>query len=216
MLIAEELLLIAIDPRSGRIPIGSREYLTVGLAGALLAELALDHHLDRRDRDVRPSITSGAAPADPLLAQILSGLTDRGPQRPTTALKDVAGGVWDQLVDRLVAADVLGRERTSALTTTRHRVLDLAVHAAILTAARHAAATDEPLEPREAVVLALVGPCRLLERVAPNRSDRRHARARIAEATELAPFGPAVEKVIDDLIATIAAISTITVATATG
>lgn len=57
---------------------------------------------------------------------------------------------------------------------------------------------------RSAVLLALAGPCRLLERVAPDRSGRRRAKTRIKEATEKAPFGPEVKQVIDELIAAVA------------
>ena len=83
-------------------------------------------------------------------------------------------------------------------------MVDIETHSAVLAAAQRAATSDEPLEARQAVVLALAGPCRLLERVAPEREDRRHAKARIAQATESAPFGPTVKAVIDELTATIA------------
>jgi hypothetical protein len=48
----------------------------------------------------------------------------------------------------------------------------------------------EPVRPDVAVVLALAGPCRLLERVAPDRSTRREAKRRIAAATGETPFAP--------------------------
>ncbi|WP_261558070.1 hypothetical protein [Frankia tisae] len=46
-------------------------------------------------------------------------------------------------------------------------------------------------------MLALSGPSRLLEVVAPARADRRHAKARIADATEQTPIAPIVRKVIE-------------------
>jgi Golgi phosphoprotein 3 (GPP34) len=58
VLIAEELLLVAIDPVKGTVPLGARTYLNVGLAGALLAELAIarePRHQGRADRARRRS-----------------------------------------------------------------------------------------------------------------------------------------------------------------
>jgi len=65
---------------------------------------------------------------------------------------------------------------------------------------RAAAAGDGPRVRRSAVLLALAGPCRLLERVAPDRSDRRHAKTRINDATARAPFGSEVMQVIDEFL----------------
>jgi hypothetical protein len=62
-----------------------------------------------------------------------------------------------------------------------------------------------PVTPDIAVVLALAGPCRLLERVAPDRSTRREAKKRIARATAETPFAPGVAKIVDELIAAVAA-----------
>ena len=54
--------------------------------------------------------------------------------------------------------------------------------------------SDEPLEPRTASLLALAGPCQMLEVVAP---DRKVAKRRIEEATEQVPATEAVKHVID-------------------
>jgi ParB-like chromosome segregation protein Spo0J len=75
----------------------------------------------------------------------------------------------------------------------------------------HLAATgDNGLEARTAVLLALAGPARLLEVVAPERADRRHARQRIKLATELTPVAPVVKKVIAEMQAAAAASVTAT------
>ena len=71
-----------------------------------------------------------------------------------------------------------------------------------------AAATGEgSVRPDVAVVLALTGPCRLLERVAPERGTRGEAK-RIARVTAETPFAPTVAKVVDELIAAVAATAT--------
>ena len=96
---------------------------------------------------------------------------------------------------QLADVGVLGRERSSFLRPTRHPVIDTAAHQAVLDQVRAAAIGQEPAPPDVAVVLALAGPCRLLERVAPNRGTRRNAKKRIAHATAETPFAPGVSQV---------------------
>jgi ParB-like chromosome segregation protein Spo0J len=74
---------------------------------------------------------------------------------------------------------------------------------------RLAATGDNGLEGRTAVLLALTGPARLLEVVAPERADRKHARRRIATAAELTPVAPVVKKVIAEMQAAAAASATV-------
>jgi hypothetical protein len=64
------------------------------------------------------------------------------------------------------------------------------------------------MRPDVAVVLALTGACRLLERVAPERSTRGEAKRRIARATAETPFAPTVAKVVDELIAAVSVTAT--------
>lgn len=65
-----------------------------------------------------------------------------------------------------------------------------------------AAAALGPVRPQVAVVLALAGPSRLLERVAPDRRTRAAARRRMAQATADVP---AVAASIDGLISAVTA-----------
>jgi hypothetical protein len=215
MLLAEELLLLALDPDKGTVPLGCQDYVKVGLSGALLAELALRGSIVVDDGRV---VVSGDLPAEPVLAAaaaFLGGDAKGWPAKKAVQKLDKAlGGVWARLVDPLIEAGVLDRDKAGPLSVTRHPVLDTAAHAALLDGIRAAAAGTGPLDPRHAVLLALAGPCRLLERVAPERSQRRAAKARIKDATEQAPFGPEVKKVIDDLIAAAAAIAAVTASTA--
>lgn len=66
----------------------------------------------------------------------------------------------------MIDRGILGRER-SLLSPTRHPVTDVAAHEALLARVRAAATGDGPLDPRTATLLALAGPCQLLEVVAP-------------------------------------------------
>ena len=205
MLIAEELLLVALDPVKGTVSLGARTYLNVGLAGAVLAELAIAGNLGIRDGRIVPA---GDPPTDPFLAEVLAAIrSETKAAKAKSAVKMLdkqVGGVWRGLVERMVAAGTLGEAKHGRLRPTRHPVLDRPRQDSVLGGVRASAAGDGPLVPRSAVLLALTGPCRLLERVAPDRSGRRHAKTRIKEATDQAPFGPEAKQVIDELIAAVA------------
>jgi hypothetical protein len=205
VLIAEELILVALDPVKGTAPLGARTYLNAGLAGALLAELAVAGNLGIKDGRIVPA---GDPPTDAFLAEVLAAIgSETTAEKAKSAVRKLdkqVGGVWHRLVERMVAAGTLGEDKHGRLMPTRHPVLDRPLQSSVLAGVRASAAGDDPLAPRSAVLLALAGPCRLLERVAPDRSGRRHAKSRIKQATDTAPFGPEVKQVIDELIAAVA------------
>jgi hypothetical protein len=206
VLIAEMLLLVAVNDK-GHVPVESNAFVDVGLTGALLAELAMGGQLTiAPDGTVHAGQTS---PGDQLLASVLDAvrqhLQGRKAKQVIRGLSRHIGGSRDRVVDRLVGTGVLGREGSSFLRPSRHPVIDTATHQAVLERVRAAAAGQEPVPPDVAVVLALAGPCRLLERVAPERGTRREVKKRIARATADAPFAPGVAKIVDELTAAVAA-----------
>ena len=209
VLIAEMLLLVAVNDK-GHVPLGSDSFVDIGLTGALLAELAIDGRLTiAQDGTVR---TGDARPDDLLLADaydaVREHLEGRGTKRVIGGLSRHIGGSRKRVVDRLVDTGVLGRDRPSVFRPTRHPVLDTAARQAVLDQVRAAATGDGPVRPDVAVVLALTGPCRLLERVAPERSTRGEVKRRIARVTAETPFASDVTKIVDELIAAVAATAT--------
>jgi hypothetical protein len=209
VLIAEMLLLVAVNDK-GHVPFGSDSFVDTGLTGALLAELAIDGRLTiAEDGTVR---AGDSRPGDVLLADAYDAVREHleggKARRVIGGLSRHIGGSRKRVVDRLVEGGVLGRDRPSAFLPTRHPVLDTAARQAVLDQVRAAATGEGPVRPDVAVVLALAGPCRLLERVAPERSTRGEAKRRIARATAETPFAPSVAKVVDELIAAVAATAT--------
>ena len=204
------LLLVAVNDEGHVSPWSGGSFLNVGLTGALLAELAMGGQLTiAGDGTVRAGATR---PDDELLADVYDAvrehLNGRKTRQVIRGLSRRIGGSRDRIVDRLVDTGVLGRDKSSILRPDRHPVVDAATHQAVLGEVRAAAAGQGPVPPEVAVVLALAGPCRLLERVAPDRSTRRQAKERIARATAETPFAPGVAKIVDELIAAVAATAT--------
>jgi hypothetical protein len=204
VLLAEDFVLLALDP-DGSLARGmsNQPNAAVGVTGALVTELALDGHLDLADGRIR---LTGTRPTDPLLAQALDNVAPHEGKRLKSRLGSVKHAGWSEVVDAMVAAGILGRERET-LRATRHPVKDPAAHAALLARVRAAATSDAPLDQRDAVLLALAGPCQMLEVVAPERADRAKAKQRIAQAAEQVPASAAVKHVIDAMLAVIVASS---------
>ncbi len=205
VLIAEMLLLVAVKD-NGHVPAGADTFVKVGLTGALLAELAIDGQLTTGEGGtVR---TGDTRPGDELLGDVYDAVREhlegRKAKQVISGLSRHIGGSWNRVVDRLVDTGVLGRYRPSVLRPTRHPVLDTAARQAVLDQVRMAARGEGLARPDVTVVLALAGPCQLLERVAPDRGTRGEAKRQIARATAETPFAPGVAKIIDELTAAVA------------
>ena len=190
VLIAEELVLLALNPDGslarGR---GPQAAVVVAVTGALVSELVLDGHLDLTDGRIH---RTGTVPTDPLLAQALDNMGPIDGQRLKHRVDRIRHAGWNEVVDGLVDKGVIDRKK-AALRPTSHPVLDVATHAEVVAAARQAALGDEPLDPRSAVLLAMAGPARLLEVLAPDKADHPKAKGRIAEASAMVPAAAAIE-----------------------
>jgi len=186
MLMAEELALIAMNPRKRSPGLGMHQHLNACLAGLLLGDLVVKGAAALRPEDtivLVPGVSlaagtlAGAAPVvaekGPKIKAILSGM-DRGLR------KHLGRGTWDAVLAGL-SEGVDGREDA-------------------IERLRAAAASGEQVDPRTAFVLSMTGPAHLLELMAPRHgADRRHARDRIDHATDGLPFeaiSRAVRKVI--------------------
>jgi len=163
------------------------QHLNACLAGLLLGDLVVKGAAELRPRGtivLVPDVSLAAgtlasaaqvvAEKGPTIRAILSGM-DRGLRR------QLGRGTWDTVLAGL-SEGVAGREEA-------------------IERLRAAAASDEQIDPRTALVLSMTGPAHLLELIAPRRgADRRHARDRIDHATDGLPFeaiNRAVRNIID-------------------
>jgi hypothetical protein len=196
VLLAEELALIALDTDSGRHALGTRDKLNACLAGLLIAELQLGGRSASR---LLAAAAEVFAEAGPKTKSVLSAM-NRGLERR------LGDGTWDAVMSELASAGVVAAP--SAGLRPRHQVLDMAARDAVVERLRSAAATDQPLDARTALLLSMTGPAQLLELVAPDRRVRKHARRRIdhaLDATSVQPIAGSVRKVLADAAAAAAA-----------
>ena len=160
LLVAEDLLLLLFDPRSGTIAGEGTLFYT--LAGAVLAELAVEKHVEIGERPGwtgnRVTGDPGRPPADPLLRDCWEPLTTK-PRGAQSFLADVGPGLRAPLLDRLVERGHIRREQRRALGFIKTTALvdGGTSHRAELVAAVRPVLTDgaEP-EPRTALLAALV------------------------------------------------------------
>ncbi len=204
VLLAETFVLLSLNP-DGTLARGttSQPAVAVGVTGALVTELVQGGNLELTEGRIH---LTGSTPTHPLLAQALAGLAPHEGKKLKSRLSSVKHAGWREVVDGMVAAGVLGREK-DILRPTRHPVVDIPAHAELLAEVRAAAKGDQPLDPRMATLLALAGPSQMLEVVAPSRSDRAAAKSRIAAAAEQVPAAAAVKHVIDAMHAVIAGVA---------
>lgn len=210
MLIAAELALIAIDHKSGRHAFGTRDLLNACLAGLLIAEVVLEGAGVPGDKK-GTVVVDGPRPADLVLAAVADVIAEQGPKiKPVLSHMDrglkqrLGTGTWETMMGEL--------DRSGALSAPddgrgRPTVSDPALRDGIVERLREAAAGDDLLDPRTALLLSMTGPAHLLELVAPDRSTRKHARKRIdhaLDADQLATVGESVRALLAEAAAVVA------------
>jgi Golgi phosphoprotein 3 (GPP34) len=213
MLLAEEFALVAINPKTGRHALGMRSQVNACLAGLLLGELALAGVVAPGTPKATLVPVEAVPPAEPLLAAAADVVRERGPKIKAVLShmdrglgKRLDTGTWDSIVDALA-----GRGFIVVRTSGSHHRLTVPgedLRFEIVERLRAAAAGDDPLDPRTALLLSMTGPGHLLEVVSPNRAGRKHARRRIDDALddiELRAVGDTVRAILAEAAAVIAA-----------
>ena len=183
--------MMALDP-DGTVA-RSQSAAALGVTGALVAELVHDGHLTLDDGRIH---LTGTSPQHRLLIQAFEGVKPHEGKKLKTTLGSIKHAGWSEVVDSMIEAGVLGRDK-QAFRATRHPILDPRAQDLLLGEVRSAAVGDGPLDWRMATLLALAGVSQMLEVVAPSRGDRQRAKQRIKEATEQVPVAAAVKYAID-------------------
>ncbi|MBO0829198.1 MAG: GPP34 family phosphoprotein [Streptosporangiales bacterium] len=109
--LAEELALLGYDDESGK-QVGGM-FVSYGLAGALLAELALLRRIELTDK--RVAVTDPSPTGDALLDDALRRVAEHPGRRPARWVDVLRKGVERAVLDRLVASGYLRREEGRAL-----------------------------------------------------------------------------------------------------
>lgn len=217
--LAEELLLLAYDEQTGR-RIADGTSLGVGVAGSLLADLALAERVDLDGKVV--TVLDRAPVGDPDLDDALARMaTEPKPRKPEWWIERLGKQKKDgrdlsrRLLDRLVARGVLRAAPHRVLglfPTTRYAELDASAEQAIRARLYDALNGGTPT-PRTAALVALMDACGLARKVFPEL-DKKLLKRRAKEITDGEWAGAATRKVIQNIQAAAAASAAVTAATA--
>ncbi|EXG79627.1 GOLPH3/VPS74 family protein [Cryptosporangium arvum] len=138
----DELLLLAFDDAAGK-PLVSTTTLDLGLAGAVLVELALAGRIAVEGKKVR--VVDPSPVDDPVAEAALDRIRASGKERdPRTWLTPLTKGLRNRILDRLVETGVVEREESRVLglfRTVRYPALnpapETAAHGRLDAAIRH-------------------------------------------------------------------------------
>ena len=123
MLIAEDVLLLAVDDATGKVSQWAMN-LDSALSGAVLIELAVAGRvrLDRDGRSAKVVVVDSTPTGDPVLDPSLQSLVEKDPLRLESAIGRVGKGLRERLFTSLEAKGTLRRESGKVLgifSTTR-------------------------------------------------------------------------------------------------
>jgi hypothetical protein len=188
MLMAEELALVAMNPLKRRPELGTRQQLNACLAGLLLGDLVMKGAAALHSTDRIVLLLPVASPASGTLAGAAQVVVEKGPKIKAILSgmdrglhRHLGRGTWDAVVAGLSEGVAGQREAIERL--------------------RAAAASDDPVDRRTALVLSMTGPAHLLELLAPRHgAARRHARDRIDHVTDGSPY-EAISRAVRKIIA---------------
>nr|MDT0657242.1 GPP34 family phosphoprotein [Micromonospora sp. DSM 115978] len=201
--LADDLFLIAHDDYSGKAVVAPN-LLDTTLAGAVLGELALENRISIMRSQIY--VDDHRAWHEPVSDRALGEIVHRGDGHPVRSWLEFLGPqARYQVGDRLVSAGAVRREtgRTISLrSTVRWPGTDpnrVAVPRVKLSAVLER--SDRPLDPRTALLAALVHAGRMIRVL--NLPNKAQAIDRIGAARRLLP--PALRDLLDGVDATIAA-----------
>ena len=207
MILAEELALLAYDDEGD--PVINGPGLDFGLAGAVLLELALSGRLDVVDG--RLSLTGLGLPGDPVLDAVVTQIADRKDRpEPEAAIIELRKGLRERVLDQLVQAGMLRRERNRVLrvfSRTRYPSTSAEQSPAEVEVRERlnaAVSEDGSVDGRTAALCALIRAVKLEREVFPGIPEDQ-LQARLAAMSEGAWAAEAVMQAVHDVQAAIVA-----------
>jgi hypothetical protein len=170
--IAEEFILLALDPKTGDFRRLQTEYLHAGLIGASVMELAL---WDRTDSDadnvwVLDAKPTGYASLDLVLAEMSKPGFPRELDKVIGALMPLGERIEQDVLSKLRARNVLALTEVRSMLfrkVTRHTVRDPAPLEETKKRLALILAGDDVPDPRDVCLLTLAKTCALLDDIVP-------------------------------------------------
>lgn len=211
--LADDLLLVLLDPASGKFRTGSPK-LEYGLAGALLVELALAERIDvdGPGRRARVVVLDSAPPEDALLADALQRIGEKA-RRAEALVPLLAKRLRDRLLERAEERGDVRRERLT-LRPDRWPAADPTRQAEVRARLESVLVTGLTPDPRTAALVAVLAAvdAAAVAVEAPDRAARKAVVRRATEIGEGAWAADSVRRAVAAAAASVAAATTAAVA----
>lgn len=205
---AEDFLLIATDPTSGKPLIGSPQADPV-FGGAFLLDLVAANRvtLEGEGRKSRVVIVDHAPVDDPLTQQAFARVRNRGRQKPQSTVTRLGKHSRKLVYESLIRKGAMRRRPAKLLgifPLTRHDIVDTARRDDLLGRIRSSLLHDQPTDAETAPLIGLLSAADLTK-IIVDKPDRKIAKSRAKELAESDWASEGVRKAIQAAQAAITA-----------
>ncbi|HEY5980901.1 MAG TPA: GPP34 family phosphoprotein [Microlunatus sp.] len=216
MVIADELLVLAIDDTTGK-NLTSGTNLDVALAAALLVELALSERISITPAEAgwrekgKVAVINTAPTDDPDLDAMLTKLAAKDGQKVKNLIspmtrKPITSGLKGRRLARLVRRGILTEQRTSVWGIRRHPTLDPAPEQEVRARLRSALVDGLTPSERTVALVSLLAASGILTKVFANE-DKKLLKSRAKRLSEGDWAAKAVKDAIAEMSAVMVAVS---------
>jgi Golgi phosphoprotein 3 len=205
--IYEELLLIAIDDDKGNITTSADGRIEFGLAGALLAELALQGKLQLVKKKL--SLLDSNPTGDEILDELLTKISEERPRKAPSWISSLGNKkLVKRIAGQLATKGIIRIEAKRYLWVIPYEVYPQQNASAkywVKQQLRSVVMADEQPEQRSVALLSLLKACDLLNLVF-TKDERKAARRRVKVLVQGEEFGEAVAQTIEEIEAAMIAV----------
>lgn len=197
----EEFFLISIDDDKGTVSLSASTVISYGLAGAILAELALKGKLCLDDE--RLIVLEETPTGDEIMDGVLATIAESDkPHKPIRWIKMMSGKKLPKLVaNKLAAKNIIQIEEKRYLWVIPYFAYPMQDTSAKYWVKQHLrgiALGGLVPESREVALLSLIDACRLLNLVF-TKDERKAASKKVEDLVKKEPFGDAVAKTLEEI-----------------
>ncbi|GHC00137.1 GOLPH3/VPS74 family protein [Cerasicoccus arenae] len=200
---AEEILLLALDDKSGKLHALPEGSLNLAIAGGLIMELAFSNVIDTDDKSLQ--VLSREKMGDQLLDDVLAKIPEESPLSIQRALNAVTADIdtWkSRLFDELKERGILQQEEHRFLFVLKERrypVIDDREEQEVKLRIREVVLDHEAIpDPRDVVVICLMNACDLSSVVFSEHELEQH-RARIETIAKMDFVGQALSQAVNKI-----------------
>jgi len=197
----EEFFLISIDDDKGTVSLSASTVIAYGLAGAILAELALKGKLCLEDE--RLKVLDGTPTGDEIMDEVLSSISQSDkPHKPIRWIRMMSGNKLPKRVaNGLAAKNIIHIEQKRYLWVIpylAYPMQDASAKYWVKQHMREMVLGGVAPESREVALLSLIDACRLLNLVF-TKDERKAASKKVEDLIKNEPFGDAVAKTLEEI-----------------